>query len=222
MGKTIGIYCIENKINHKKYIGQSVNIPERWKRHIRSLNKNTHHNNFLQEDWNLYGIENFDFFVLETCDRSDLDRLERKYISSLKTTNEEYGYNLTSGGITHYSPTEYVREKIGETSKGRKHSMETKNRMSKAHKGENNHFYGKHHTEEAKKRMKEKHFDVSGSNNPRFNPEPVICIDTGIIYSSAYEASKELNLYSNSIRKCCQNKLKTTGGLRFKFYEYAN
>lgn len=34
--------------------------------------------------------------------------------------------------------------------------------------GENNHFYGKHHTEETRKTMKENHRDVSGENNPMY------------------------------------------------------
>ena len=33
-----GIYCIENLSTNKKYIGQSVNIYERWKKHISELN----------------------------------------------------------------------------------------------------------------------------------------------------------------------------------------
>ena len=28
-----GIYMIENEINHKKYVGQSVNIIARWQAH---------------------------------------------------------------------------------------------------------------------------------------------------------------------------------------------
>lgn len=29
----IGIYCIENKINHKCYIGQAIDIERRWSQH---------------------------------------------------------------------------------------------------------------------------------------------------------------------------------------------
>ena len=33
-----GIYCIENKVNNKKYIGQSKNINDRWYKHKNELN----------------------------------------------------------------------------------------------------------------------------------------------------------------------------------------
>ena len=38
-----GIYCIENKINHKKYVGQSIDIKSRWTqhRHTSSLVRDT-------------------------------------------------------------------------------------------------------------------------------------------------------------------------------------
>lgn len=49
MEKIIGIYCIENKVNHKKYIGQSIEIHQRWKRHVYDLNKGVHNNKHLQD-----------------------------------------------------------------------------------------------------------------------------------------------------------------------------
>ena len=44
-----GIYCIENLISGKKYIGQSVNIQNRWNHHICELNKGIHYNDHLQK-----------------------------------------------------------------------------------------------------------------------------------------------------------------------------
>ena len=38
---TIGIYQIQNKINGKIYIGQSINIKKRLKQHLRDLKKVT-------------------------------------------------------------------------------------------------------------------------------------------------------------------------------------
>lgn len=218
MEKIIGIYCIENKLDHKKYIGQSIDVADRWQRHIRHLNNHCHHNELLQQAWNEYGFENFDFYVLQVCTDSELDSLEKRYICMYDSMNHDKGYNLASGGKRNFSVSDSTKQKIGKTSRGRKFSDEVKKRMSETRKGSNNGFYGKHHTEETKEKMRNNQTDKSGENNPRFNPEPVICIETGEIYSSAYVASKKLGLYSSGIRKCCEGKLKTTGGLRFQFY----
>lgn len=75
-----GIYCIENLSTNKKYIGQSVNISERWKKHISELNNGLHHNDYLQKAWNKYGIENFKFYVLEYCPIDKLNEKEIYYI----------------------------------------------------------------------------------------------------------------------------------------------
>ena len=47
-----GIYCIENLINNKKYIGQSVDIINRWRHHKNELNSKVHFNDYLQKSWN--------------------------------------------------------------------------------------------------------------------------------------------------------------------------
>ena len=49
-----GIYKIENLINHKVYIGQSINIFRRWKGHMRNLknNKQTHLYLAMKKIWN--------------------------------------------------------------------------------------------------------------------------------------------------------------------------
>jgi group I intron endonuclease len=56
-----GIYKIENIINGKLYIGSSVNIDKRIKRHKNDLIKNKHINCYLQREFNKYGIHSYIF-----------------------------------------------------------------------------------------------------------------------------------------------------------------
>lgn len=94
----IGIYKIENKINGKIYIGQSVNIKKRWKHHKYDLDNNKHANKHLQSAWFKYGKNNFSFSIICECKISELDEKEMYYINKNKSYDENYGYNLTIGG----------------------------------------------------------------------------------------------------------------------------
>lgn len=89
-----GIYIFTNKIDKKSYIGQSVDIKRRYNEHLNvsfkdSRDYNTHFHRALRK----YGIENFTFFILEECDRSELDILEYKYIKLYNTEDPKFGYN---------------------------------------------------------------------------------------------------------------------------------
>jgi group I intron endonuclease len=87
------IYEIHNKVNDKRYIGQSVHPRCRILRHIRELNRNEHLNKHLQCSWNKYGETNFEFNILEYCNQDELDEKEDYYIIKYKTNHNDYGFN---------------------------------------------------------------------------------------------------------------------------------
>lgn len=90
----IGIYSIVNKINKKIYIGSSSKLKKRFPDHKRELNLQVHRNPYLQLSWNKYGEENFEFSVIEYCEKSELIEREVYYISFYNNLNSKFGYNL--------------------------------------------------------------------------------------------------------------------------------
>jgi group I intron endonuclease len=94
----IGIYKIVNKINGKVYIGQSINIEKRFYEHRRGLSKKKKYINiYLQRAWKKYGSENFDFKIIEECERNKLNERECFWISQYKNNcyNIELNPNVT-------------------------------------------------------------------------------------------------------------------------------
>lgn len=223
-----GIYCIENMRNGKKYIGQSKNIKDRWRRHKSSLRNLKHDNSYLQESWIVYGESAFNFYVLEECAIDDLDERERYYIDVFETMSYERGYNLTSGGNSGSALSEVSRQKLSKSITAsyteelkeirRQDTLkywsnpENKKRIL----GENNVMYGKHHSEESKRKMSE----VKKSKHTiswRRNLTPVFCKELKREFQDATAAGKELGIDGCAILKVCQGKRYTCGGYHWEF-----
>lgn len=166
-----GIYCIENLINGKKYIGQAKNFCIRWNTHKYNL-KNGKDSFHLQKAFDIDGFDNFEFYIIEECSREILNEKEMYWIEKYKSFgyNGEFGYNLTSGSNVPLEISNDTRWRMSNSAKNKKPpSLETKRKLSEAHKGENHHLYGKHHLEETKKRISKSHKGIqAGKNNPMF------------------------------------------------------
>lgn len=91
-----GIYKITNKINGKCYIGQSINIQERWKHHRSYPIKKSYYP--LYKAFEKYDINNFLFEVIEECSIEELNEKEIYWINFYDSYY--HGYNQTKGGST--------------------------------------------------------------------------------------------------------------------------
>lgn len=102
----IGIYKITNLENGKIYIGQSVDIEERWKQHKwKAFNSNElAYNSAIHAAFRKYGLDKFVCEVIEECSIEQLDEKERYWISTLNSITPN-GYNILEGGQKYRKTT---------------------------------------------------------------------------------------------------------------------
>jgi group I intron endonuclease len=130
-----GIYNIVNTKSTKYYVGSTIDLRQRWNEHRSQLSKGVHHNKYLQRAWDKDGYDAFVFVVVEYVAKNKLIVVEQSYLDAAFSSGKQYNLCTTAGN-----------------SLGMKHSFETKNKMSNAHKG-NQCALGYKHTSETKLRI---------------------------------------------------------------------
>lgn len=94
---TCGIYKITNRLNNKSYIGKSINVEKRMQRHTFKSEHRRFPNKTLYKALEKYGVDSFDFDILESdVPKDKLDEREKYWIQYYDTMKN--GYNETIGG----------------------------------------------------------------------------------------------------------------------------
>ena len=139
MGEGI-VYAIVNTVNGKAYIGSTTDVKRRWRQHQTGLRGDHHWNPHLQNSWNQYGEQAFGFVILEEgVPGSRLIQQEQRWLDKYLVASGAYNC-----GVVAASPM-----------RGRKHSDETRCRMSEARQGKHHPFYGKSHSAETRRKISE-------------------------------------------------------------------
>lgn len=95
-----GIYKITNLLTEQAYIGQSVNVADRWKQHCKSgLGIDASATNKLYNAMQKYGVWNFSFELLEQVHQRNLLNEKEKFWIDMYQSNK-FGYNSTKGNNT--------------------------------------------------------------------------------------------------------------------------
>lgn len=236
------IYLIHNKITKKKYIGQTNNFKDRFKKHIRYA-KAVRAKSILHNSIRKHGIDNFEYSLLidvkaknEKWLRYKLNKLEIYFIRQYSSLIPN-GYNMTKGGKgavglsgkfhhlygKHLSET--TRNKISEANKkikgtdhhwyGKKHKEETKLKIGNAQKGIFNHMFGKKSSLESRKKM-----SISRMGSKNYKAKKILQFDfNGNLikeWDCVMDVIRNLN-FSNNISACARGEIKKSHGFVWRY-----
>ena len=105
LAKRAGIYMLTNLISGKRYIGSSKNLRQRLWEHRSLLRHNKHVNRHLQNAWNKYGEDNFEYSIIEYCNEENRIEREQFYVNKLKPE-----YNISTDIVELPPNTEKTRK----------------------------------------------------------------------------------------------------------------
>lgn len=190
------------------YVGLTrYSVEKRLKEHL-----NDHRNYYIDNALRKYGLANFNVIVLEEVEDGKLSEREQYWIAQIGCVYPK-GYNNTYGGEESSRPSEATKHKISETLKGR--FAGEKNPMYgtvSPMRGKIGAMRGKKHSKETIQKMKESR---TGENSPI--ARPIICLETGIYFISAKQASDEMGISRSSLSCALNGVQKTAGGYHWIF-----
>lgn len=183
------VYRHYNRLTNKSYIGMTSKEPKyRWDNGNGYQRNPKMWSDIRNSDWN----KDWQHEILGKFeDKQEALKYESFLIAMLDTVRN--GYN--SSTYSSYGFTE-----------------ETKRKISEAKTGEKNHMFGKHHSEESKKKISHSK-GVNGiiqySKDGKFIAE----------YPSIMEASRQTRCYNGHICECCKGERKSASGFIWKYKE---
>jgi group I intron endonuclease len=221
-----------NIINNKIYVGYTqTSLYRRIISHYALSKKNTS-SNYFKSALSKYKKSDFIWFILfRSISLNDLKDKEQFFIELFKSNNRLFGYNLSSGGEQCYF-NEEVKNKISEKAKnrglkgeqnpfyGKHHTLEQRNKWSENRKGVVHNPEYKH-TEETKKKLSKikkeicKKQEVINNMSLAQKSKHITCINTGISFRSIGEASRNLKINKSTIQAHLKGKLKSAKGYFF-------
>jgi len=179
------VYLHTNKIDNKKYVGITCQEPyeKRFNGDGSGYKNCVHFWNAIKK----FGWENFEHKVLERVEtEKEAMAFEKHYIALFQSDNDEFGYNIKSGGEHQHYPQE-IRDKISKANMGRKSPTE-----------------GKHHSEETKRKIRD------AQKGRKFTPEHAenVRVATRKYYETHSPAHTFTEEDHKRAKEACQTKIR--------------
>lgn len=173
--------CLSGHDHDKYYVGiTSYDITSRWGKNGCGY-KTQYFNRAIQK----YGWNNIKHEIIaNNLTHDEACAFEKRLINKLQSNNLKYGYNLTSGGEGTCGISNYK---------------------------DKNPFYGKKHSQETKIKMSKHHYDCSGCNNP--SAKRVVNVTDKIVYNTIKEANNAMGFLpvDSHISAVCKGKRRSAG-----------
>ena len=205
------VYILTNKINNRMYIGTTR------KKLYQRFNKGEgyRHQKLFYEDIKKYGWDNFeaDVFAANLTEEEAFNT-EKMLIKMYRENFPDMLYNRDAGG-KHGEHCQETKEIIRDLNVGRIISEETKEKIREA-RAKQVISYESIMKAAAKNRGRKMSPEFCKKLGER-SSKKIICIETGIVYSSATKASKQLGISTSMLSQVCNKKYETAKGLHFEF-----
>lgn len=189
------VYVHRNLKNDKSYVGMTSRKPnERWRSGKGYKNNSKMWKDIQNSDWNKDWKHSI---IGKFEDKQEALNIEEMFIWLFDSTNE--GYNISTYDRNSYKRTDETRRKNSESMTGEKNPM-----------------YGKHHSEDTKRKMSEAHKEKIYANTKpilQFSKNGELIAE----YSSLTEASRQTGCSASHICTCCKGKRKSCGGYIWKY-----
>ena len=206
------VYIHKNLKNEKYYVGSTSRKPSyRWNNGKGYQNNSKMWNDIQNSDWNTDWVHGI---LGKFENKKDALNYEAFLIAMLDSVDN--GYNTSAYDSNHYKKTE-----------------DTRNKMSESQIGEKAYWFGKHFTEEHKKKISESRIErvlteeyrrkiseaMTGKHNRPKKPILQFSKDGEFIaeYPSIIEASRQTGCNSGNICSCCMGKYKSAGGYLWRY-----
>lgn len=217
-----GIYKIQNIENNKIYIGQSIDIAQRWREH-RSDALINRDNSILHKAIKKYGEFNFSYEIIEECSKEKLDEREIYWIQYYNSMIPN-GYNQTSGGysgqgelfrkpVLQYDLKGNFIQEFESASEAARQLNVFKSNLTAACRGESTQcggFQWKYKDSNKKISIVP---DKSGKIVYQYDKQ----MNLIAIFTSAVDAEKNTGIKAGNIRQCCNGRNKTAGGFVWRY-----
>lgn len=210
MPDTYCVYMHRLKEDGRVYVGQTCNPKERWSNN----GKRYERCRYFMAAINKYGWDSFEHIVLEeNLSKEEADYYEDYYIAVYDSMNHEHGFNLRCGG-SRGKLSEETKKLLSEVKTGRKCSEEVVRKMSERRKGVKLSDYHKQRISEGRKKSQRAR-DAS-IRTAKKGQIKVVCVETGVVYNSAKEASEKTGISRASISMCITNQIESVKGFHWK------